>query len=211
MDICRRNGDWNTILPAHLHIVMQKLETEEGSSALLSIGQVSKAWLAAFRSYPWSYKLEMRDRQQLTKLAQLLPGMTSLSASTNSLGCFKLKPLSQLSLLSSVELIGKEYRTRCWYEKSGIQPLVKLYHLPAAAKELKMKDVYADPTCFEGIKCTGHTKLSMEWEQNSINDVAELLEHLPALKVITSLHLKYPLIPWVLAFLTLCQGPTSEY
>ena len=144
---------------------MSKLETEDGRSSLLPIDQVSKAWLAAFRLYPWSCSRDIKELFILTKLAQLLPSMTSLSASTNSLGCFKLELLSQLSLLSSVELIGKEYRTRCWYEKSGIQPLVELYHLPAAAKELKMKDVYADPICFKGIKCTGLTKLSMEWEQ----------------------------------------------
>ena len=48
-----------------------------------------------------------------------------------------------------------------------------------------MKDVYADPTCFEGIKCTGLTKLSIAWEQNLSDDMAKLVEHLPALKVIT--------------------------
>ena len=171
-----------------MEIIIHKVAETAGTPEILVMRQVSKCWLAAVANSPRAVQCRVRGNTILSDLSRISPGMTSLEAQCPSLGYLKLNPLAQLAQLTRLSLVGKPHYVRLDdYEGDKIEPLVELNYLPASAKVLEMRCLYADPDCFGGIRCTGLTRLSFKWGQNLHGDVATLLQCFPQLKVLLSL------------------------
>ena len=116
----------------------------------------------------------------MEKTCKLRPRMVSLLVDSESLGTIKLDPVSSLTHLTSLDLTGEAFEH---FGDTCVESLVELGYLPSSLKELALDSVYADSGTFSRLHCPSLTNLLLSWEQNTDEEIAQLLRCLPSLKV----------------------------
>ena len=129
---------------------------------------------------PWGVKCRVRGGLTLEDVCRTLPSMSSLQVVSRRLGAIMLEPAAKLSALTKLQLVGEILYIDRFL---GVEPFVDLGHLPSALEELSLTAIYAEPTYYRRIYCSHLTRLEVKYSQHTAAEIAELLSHLPALKV----------------------------
>ena len=171
---------WNHLPQDPFDLICAKLalELKLTRSIIASLCLVCKAWREAVKRSPWKVQCQFKGGRTLQDICKALPSMATLSVQCSRRGSINLHPLLSLTELRNLDLQGEEL-------VSGhiVEPYVELGYLPSSLQTLDIDTTYVDPTTFSSITCTGLTRLRISFLQNKDADVAELLSHLPALKV----------------------------
>ena len=164
-------------MPQHLmELIIKELHGFNLNRSLACMRLVSKSWLAAVTAHPGNLQLDSVENQRdLLQLCKLLPNMGGLEFSTRRMK-LNLKALSTLSGLSHLSLVGVRGK------KEELSADISV--LPRSLKELHLKSVHMPPECFQSLQCVDLTSLSLHYGRNEEEDVHELLQHLPKLKVV---------------------------
>ena len=173
-------------LPQHLlELIVLKYGQECASSKdLLNLRLVSKAWRSAVQEYGGSILIDVQKSTDLFGVCKFLPAMSSLFVYNLSLQVF-LHPLSSLSRLTHLDITKLDPRG---VDNEAHELLADLLLLPASLRDLVIWNCHVDPACFKHVKCVELTKLDVYWTTNTAAEICDLLQHLPKLKVTTSVH-----------------------
>lgn len=185
-----RDPDQGTLLckelPQHLLelIVLRYGQEYASSKDVLNLRLVSKAWRSAVQEYGGSIWIDVQKSTDLFGVCKFLPAMSSLYIYNPSLQIF-LHPLSSLSRLTHLDITKLNPRG---IDNEKYELLADLLLLPASLRDLVIWNCHVDPACFKHLKCVELTKLNIYWTTNTVAEICDLLQHLPQLKVTTSVY-----------------------
>lgn len=168
-----------TSLPNNLvDLVFGKVEEEVGLRKLAAVRLVSKAWKAAFTSYPGKHRAYFARHWELKRLTKIMPNLRSLTIYGKAAGK-KLQPLSSCLQLTYLSLGYSPHRRSC--PPKGF-PL-NFSHLPSSLKAIELMHISAYPARFENLKLAGLTSLRLLGGKWCTEAISELLAHLTGLQV----------------------------
>ncbi len=147
---------------------------------MASLRLVSKSWREAVKRCPWTAQCRIRDGSTLEGVCKILPSLTFLHLSCKQLGTIKLEPLRRHSALTGLQVTGEVLMTT---DGQIVEPLLELSYLPSQLKSLTVAACFADTAAFTKINCPQLTRMEILSSQTKGYQIAELLSHLPALKV----------------------------
>ena len=175
---------WNDLPQDPFDLIFAKLWHEPTfSSIIASLRLVSRAWREAVNQSPWKIQCQVKRSRTLEGLCKALPSVANLTVKSSMMGAIRLDPLLSLTGLTSMQLEG--YLLRKIHYPA--EPYVDLGYLPLTLQTLSMETVFVDPDSFNRMKCTKITQLHIFVKQNIYGEIAELLSHLPALRILSIL------------------------
>ena len=159
-------------------MVVRELAINGNRKAIASLRLVSKAWQAAVREHPVTFKdIQVTKWGDLRKLDKISHKISQLTLSCNQRK-LNLCPLSSLTDLRSIGITG--YRDD-WSVKQ--QLYADLSHLPGSLTELQLAFVELRSSCLRSLKITDLRVLTLQFSPYHSPKVWSLLQCLPDLEV----------------------------
>ena len=174
----RSNGSRWASLPLHLmDNVLQNLQQDVLS--ILQTRLVCKAWRTACASFSGPAIINLSRGYDTFGVSDTLPGLHELRMSITANRMY-LPPLLSLSRLTCLRMTYTESET---LPHPGRDPLFDLIILPPGLRALELHNCYVDPQSFTYIRCTALTRLEFHRTDNQVEEIEDLLQHLPLLQV----------------------------